>query len=185
MRFGIVFLFTAAAAFSAPALSSVTVIGNSSAQSCFKAADSPARPTVDQLRQCDRALGEEALSRRDLAATHVNRGVILVRMGRMGDAMHDFDAAMAIDPNEPESYLNKGAAMMRTGRPGEALPLFSMALQKNTRRPALAYYGRGVAHEDLGDVQSAYMDYRRASTANPEWNVPREELARFAVRARR
>jgi tetratricopeptide (TPR) repeat protein len=63
----------------------------------------------------------------------------------------------------------------------EALPLFTMALERNPNRPALAHLGRGIASEALGDVQSAYRDYRRAAELEPDSEDARLELARFQV----
>jgi tetratricopeptide (TPR) repeat protein len=158
------------------------VIGNGSAKNCYDAAKSGNHPSRDQMQQCDRALSEEALSPHDAMATHVNRGVLRVRIGKTEEGIRDFDIATAMDPNEPEAYLNKGSALVRSGQAREALPLFTMALDKETRKPAYAYYGRGVAYEALGEIKSAYLDYQRASVADPKWDKPREELTRFTVK---
>jgi tetratricopeptide (TPR) repeat protein len=64
----------------------------------------------------------------------------------------------------------------------EAVRLFDTALAKNTRKPAIAYYARGVAHELNGRLRHAYSDYRKASAADPNWVEPQAELARFTVR---
>ena len=90
-------------------------------------------------------------------------------------------AAIALDPEQPEAYLNKGAALIRRQNPQEALQLFTVALERNTSRPAIAHYGRAVANEALGNVAAAYRDYRRASELAPDWAEPRTELARFRV----
>jgi tetratricopeptide (TPR) repeat protein len=169
------------AASALPALGAVTVIGSSSARLCYEAADSTLQPTFQDLRQCDQALDEEALTLYDTVATHVNRGILRHRFERTAEAIADFDRAIRLDPEQPEAYLNKGALLIRLNNPGEALPLFTMALNHNTSRPALAHYGRGVANEALGNVRAAYSDYRRASELDPEWEQPRAELQRFRV----
>lgn len=179
-----IFLVTAAAAVllgAAPAAAAITVLGSSAARLCFEAADMKARPNRDTLARCDEALNEEALDSRDTVATHVNRGILRSRLGDVQGAISDFDTASSIDPNEPEAYLNKGMMLMRQSSASAALPLFTKAIEKKTRRPALAYFGRGVAHEDLGNVRSAYFDYRAATQADPKWKEPRLELARFQV----
>ena len=87
------------------------------------------------------------------------------------------------DPDEPESYLNKGMATLRLPNGwDEAVPLFDTAIAKETRRPAIAYYGRAVANELGGNLRQAYRDYREASRIDPEWQDPQKELARFTVR---
>ncbi len=169
------------AAFSMPALGSVIVIGNSSARLCYEAADSPLMPTVADVRQCDHAFAEEALSQHDRVATHVNRGILRLRRGMVDEAIADFDRAIDLDPQQPEAYLNKGAALIRLNNPSEALGLFTVALEHNTRRPEIAHFGRAIANETLGNIREAYSDYRRASELDPDWQDPRTELARFRV----
>ena len=178
------FLLTSAAliAVAAPAGAAVTVLGSSNARMCYEAADTDAPPIRTSLEACDTALNGEAASTFDIVATHVNRGILRSRLGDLEGAMSDFDAALAIDPNQPEAYLNKGVALIRKDNPDAALPLFTIALEKKTRRPALAYYGRGIAHEELGNIKSAYADYKRAVAEAPNWKEPKRDLARFVVR---
>ena len=169
------------AAIPVPAAASVMVIGNSSARLCYEAAESTITPQMDDLRRCDMALRDEALSSRDMVATYVNRGIVKLRRGNIDQAIADFDSAIDRDPDQPEAYLNKGAALMRLQSAGEARQLFSMALERNTTRPELAHYGRAIANETLGNVRDAYQDYRRASELSPQWQEPLTELARFRV----
>lgn len=169
----------------APAGAAVTVLGSSSARLCYEAAESDLPSSVTEIAECDKALRvDENLTPHEIVATYVNRGILLLRKGEMAAALADFDAAILRDPNEPEAYLNKGAALMRdAANAAAALPLFTAALDHETSKPALAYYGRGLAHELLGDVKSAYFDYKKATEADPAWSKPQEELARFTVRS--
>ena len=164
-----------------PASAAVTVIGTTSARMCYEAAaNGPA--ALDNVAVCDRALNEEALNNYETVATYVNRGILKMKTGWSEAAIADFDAAIARDPNQAEAYLNKGVALSKneTGW-AQALPMFSLAIEKNTNKPALAYFGRGVAHEMAGDVRSAYYDYKQASTLDPKWDRPAQELTRFSV----
>lgn len=160
----------------------VTVIGSSMARSCYEAADAKRVLLTNDLETCDRALSEEALSEADAVATLVNRGILLARRGDTQAALADFDAATARDPSQPEPYFNKAAVLLRAGSADRALPLFSAAIDRKTRFLAGAYFGRAAAQEDLGNVKAAYLDYRRASQADPKWAEPKAELARFSVR---
>lgn len=178
------FLFAAAALLVAsPAVGAVTVLGNSSARLCYEAAESRSNPNPTTIRTCDQAMRDEALSDYDRVATLVNRGILKARLGHVEEAIVDYDAALNRDPNEAEAYLNKGFALLHLSDAApQARPMFDSALQKKTRRPELAYYGRAVANELSGQVRAAYEDYRQASLLDPSWKDPKADLARFSVK---
>ena len=177
------FLLAAAGLIAAtPAAGAVTALGNSYARSCFEAAEARGVSGLGDLRACDQALQVEGLSQNDLVATFVNRGILKARLGRVDEAIRDYDSALAHDPDQAEAYLNKGFALLHLPEAEQqAKPMFDSAIAKKTRRPALAYYGRAVAHELTGEVGAAYADYRMASRIDPKWRDPKVELARFKV----
>ncbi|SMF79117.1 tetratricopeptide repeat protein [Allosphingosinicella indica] len=163
-----------------PASAAVTVVGTTSARMCYEAAESGLY-NAGATAYCDKALSEEALTNYETVATFVNRGILKLKGGVTQAAISDFDAAIARDPNQAEAYLNKGVALSKNDGWAQALPMFSLAIEKNTNKPAVAYFSRGVAHEMTGDVQSAYYDYKQASTIDPQWKRPQAELTRFTV----
>jgi tetratricopeptide (TPR) repeat protein len=177
------FLMPAAATLIAfPAAAAVTTVGGSFARTCFEAADVPGQASAAALAACDMALNQEAIPSQDIVATYVNRGVLRMRRGDLAGAVADFDEAIRRDPDQAEAYLNKGAALIRVpGKADAAVTLFSAAIEKKTKRPAHAFLGRGIAYEELGNLKSAWADYRSASVAAPRWDQPRLELARFKV----
>ena len=167
-----------------PAPAGVTVLGSTAARACYEAAESGS-PGGEGLDRCDEALLRESLTDHDTTATYVNRGILKLRLGRLDEAITDFDRAIARDPGEADAYVNKGMAILKRDRAWrEALALFDEGLRKRTRRPAIAYFGRAVANELGGNVKQAYFDYRQASQLEPKWRDPRTELARFTVRER-
>lgn len=159
----------------------MTVIGNSTARACYETAAGGRQPTDDNLESCDAALSAATASAHDLIATRVNRGIVKARRGDDGGALNDFDAALKLNPDQPEALLNKAITIVRRGRGGDAIALFTRALELRTARPELAHYGRAIAHEQSGQVAAAYRDYRRASELKPAWQDPRDELRRFRV----
>src|SRR5688500_12996311 len=93
------------------ASAAVDVIGGGLGKDCFVAARDGVftRSTVET---CNAALASDDLSRRDRAATHVNRGVLLLRRGENESALADFDAAIAAMPNLAEAHVDRGAALV-------------------------------------------------------------------------
>lgn len=161
--------------------SAIQVAGNSAAQACYAAAAQRSDSRTD-LRPCDFALDAEMLNSYDRVATFVNRGIIHFHRGNYDRALTDFDRALGLDAENPEAMLNKAITLMRRDERGDhALPLFTRALDLGTDQPAVAHYGRGLAHQLTGDLTSAYMDILTASELAPEWEAPRNDLSNFIV----
>jgi tetratricopeptide (TPR) repeat protein len=163
----------------ASATASVVTIGNPLALDCYDFAEQRVqRP--DALATCTRAL-QEPLDLEDRAATLVNRGVIRMIHGDLGGAEADLDAAITLQPKLSDAWLNKGFLRLRSGDGSAALPLVEKAMQLRARRPALAYFARGIAHEQAGNVRAAYDDLSRARELEPGWSMPQQALARYQV----
>jgi len=166
---------------SAAASQSIT-IGSGAAEACYEAARER-RTSQTALDECDQAISG-VLSSPDLVATHVNRGILHALKKDYSKALSDYDRAIKLDPDEPEAFLNKGLLLLRLeSRDAEALRLLNLALAYKTRMPALAYFARGIAHEELGQTAAAYRDYRQAAALSPKWDLPIRELRRFRKKA--
>ena len=178
-------LAVSTAAFTAalPASAGIMTIGGSYADGCFRAAEQH-QATLESLNTCDRAFSEEALTSDDELATHVNRGILLMLRDDYQRAYSDFTKAMAMGPARSEPYMNLAILQLRNGKSAEAVPLFSKAIELGTEMPEVAYYGRALAHEDVGNVKAAYADLRQATSLKPKWDAPAKDLARYQVRRR-
>ena len=93
----------------------------------------------------------------------------------------DFDEALAINASLSDAWLNKGFLRIREGKGQEALPLVQKGIDNGARRQALAYFARGVAYEQAGDLRSAYNDLVKARQMEPKWALPKEWLAHYQV----
>ena len=127
---------------------------------------------------------EEPLETDDRAATFVNRGILYKRRGQHAEAEADFDRALQLMPTLADAWLNKGFLHLAQGRGRTALPLIEKSLELRTRRPALALFARGIAHEQTGNLKAAYADLSRARQLEPAWDAPAEALERYRVRER-
>ena len=78
--------------------------------------------------------------------------------------------------------IGGGAAYVGSSRYGEGLVEIDQGLALGVKDPQKAYFNRGIAHENLGDVTAAYRDYTKAAELDPDWDAPKNELTRFTVR---
>lgn len=170
---------------SAPA--QITVFGSGQAQACADAARSVSKGLPSPPRaidSCNGALTYEMLTLHDRAGTFINRGILLMARPDYAASKQDFDAAIALMPEIGEAYTNRGAALVGLGRYAEAIVEIDKGLALNSGEPEKAYYNRALADEGLDDLTNAYRDYLRASQLKPDWQPPRDQLARFTVVAR-
>jgi tetratricopeptide (TPR) repeat protein len=165
----------------ASASPSMMTIGGSFAEGCFEAAKHH-NASTDTLRTCDTALAAEPLTPKDTLATHVNRGILRMIRKDYPGAEADFVAATAMNADRSEPWLNLATLRLKQGKSAEALPLFTKAIELGMQEPEIAYYGRGLAYESVGNLKAAYADLRRAAELRPTWSGPARELARYQVR---
>lgn len=166
---------------SPPAAASVYSFGSSFARSCYLAADLRLA-TIATIGECTAALQVQPLSDNDRLASHVNRGILHMVSRNHAAARADFEKALAINPNHPEAWLNLGILHYNRADSARALGMFERAIELGAQDQALAYFGRGLAHEDRGDVRAAYADLIEAQRLRPDWVLPGRELARYEVR---
>lgn len=163
-----------------PAVAQVQTVGGSAAQSCYHSALEK-RHDPEAISECTAALEGAAMTGTDRAGTLVNRGILYMLAGEEGLALRDYDQAIALDPQQAEAWLNKGVTMINTGKGSTAVDLADRSLELRTRKPALAYYVRGLGHEEQGQAVAAYDDLRRAAALDPKWNEPSEQLKRYHI----
>jgi len=175
------FLAAAAIFAASSASASVLTVGGSFAEGCYRFAESRVG-TQEAVSTCDRAFTEQALTSEDQFATYVNRGIVKMHRREFSGAQADFDKAGALNPKRGEPWLNMGVLQFKQGNSRAAIALFDKALELGTGEPEIAYFGRGLAHEDVGDLKSAYADLRRAAELRPNWSQPAQELVRYQVR---
>lgn len=157
------------------------VFGRAAMERCFQLAQGKERSPA-AIDTCTVALDTFNMTSDERAGTLVNRGIIRMLAKQPVNANLDFDAALEIDPNLAEAWLNKGVNDFRIGDSASALRYADRALALHTNRPAVAYYVRGLANEDTGNLRAAYNDLQSARRIEPQWQEPSAQLARYQVR---
>lgn len=175
---GIVLALTGAT----PAFGAVTVFGGGIARDCYEAVEFETLPNLDAVNLCTLALEQEQLTRRNRAATFVNRGILYMRRGDNGNALEDYERSLQLLPDLLEAKVNLGAALYGLQRYDEAMTALNDGVgAENRDARATAYYNRALVHERRGDVQAAYDDFRQALAIVPEFEQAAKQLTRFTV----
>ncbi len=136
---------------------------------------------MDPIQYCTMIIDQGTLVGQALLGAHVNRGVLLFAEGAHERALADFDAAVLVNEASPEAQVDRGFTLIAMKRWAESIPALTRGIELGATKMAEAYYHRGVAYEETGDIRKAYYDYRKAAELNPEWEEPRVQLSRFQV----
>jgi len=177
-------LLAAALLAAQPAGAAFTVFGNGLAQLCSETAknlEHGIAPPPRAIEDCTTAIEYENLRSRDLAGTHINRGILYMSRANYAAAKRDFDTALAIAPTVGEAYVDRGAALVGLRSFNDAIADIDHGLALGSEEPEKAYFNRGLANEGLDNIPAAYRDYARAAELKPGWGPPLNELSRFTV----
>ncbi len=170
--------------FSAGAAQAQLVVqGKGDAVLCYEYSARGNMGSRSAIETCSNALTQQSLSKNDLAATHVNRGILLMRKGDQNPAAEDFQSAIDIKPELTEAYVNYGASLIRQGKFEEALAKLNIALKDtmSTTRPE-ALYNRAIILDRRKDYKAAYYDLKEALTLRPDWAPALDLIDRYEVR---
>lgn len=155
------------------------VVGSSDATLCYERARSRSS-SEEALAVCDAAMSG-ALSSRNRTATYVNRSIVHAQRGELSEALADLEQAAERRPELPAIYVNFGDVYMRLSRWDQAEDAFTRAIDLGLAQRHIAYYGRGIAREEMDDLEGAFADYTAARDYAPTWDLPQQELDRFRV----
>jgi tetratricopeptide (TPR) repeat protein len=162
----------------------VTVVGDTSAARCSEAALS-GRADEESVRFCNEAIDQGSLTRRNLLATYINRGDILMNRRDYAAARADFERAIEVDPAVGDAWVDRGAIAIIEHRFADGIADTTKGLELGgVEDPAKAYFNRAVAYEAIDDEKAAYFDYQQALALKPDWEAPKHELLRFTVTRR-
>ncbi|MES2254518.1 MAG: tetratricopeptide repeat protein [Pseudomonadota bacterium] len=165
---------------SAPAHALVTVVGAGMAHDCFVAAKAGTDPR-GAIAICSLALAEETLSIRARAGTYVNRAVMKSALGRVDDALADYNSGLSLDPELGDGYVDRGAALITLKRYDEALVDINKGIGLGQTYDQVGYYNRGVAEFFLGRTTESYYDFKKALEIAPEFTQASDQLKNFLV----
>jgi tetratricopeptide (TPR) repeat protein len=100
---------------------------------------------------------------------YINLGVTLYQMGRLDEALQEYDAALAIAPDDAALHHNRGAMYVQQALQSQppdrellekGLSAFQRALELDSQLPQ-AYFSMGVVYDIQGKRQEALEMFRR------------------------
>lgn len=117
------------------------------------------------ISQYSKAIGAEGLEPEVLANALLNRALAFQQKGQNAEAIADYTSALDLDAMAPTlratALYNRGLSQQKLGDISKAVEDFTGALLLNPEF-AHAYYGRGNALRDSGQLLFALSDYERA-----------------------
>ena len=162
---------------------SMSVIGGGSyARNCFMASTLAIQlnsASREDIEECNQAILHGRLTRKDLLATYVNRGILYGAMEDYQKAFKDYSTAIELDPETGEVYVNLGNLYLLSRKYDVAIRQYTTAIELNLTKNHIAHFNRAMAYENNKDFDSAAADYRRAIELSPEWALPQLRLERL------
>jgi len=147
-------------------LAADTVLGPSDAYLCFE--ESRWGKSIRGISYCDRAIADnESLSKRDLAATYSNRGIIYSANSIYDLAIRDHNQAIAIRPLLAQAIVNLGNVYFRMGEYEKAVVNYDQALQVTGSAHTTTYLNRGLAQLEMKNYEQAKASFRQAQALSP------------------
>lgn len=170
-------------AFAGTAHAQLVVKGNGDAALCYRYAIMGNKGSNSALETCSNAF-TPLMSRKDEAATHVNRGVLYMRKGDQDSAAKDYEAALAIQPNLAEAHVNYAASLIRLQKYDAAMSSLNKALinPESSIRPE-ALYNRAIIMDRRENYKGAYRDLKAALALRPDWEPAVSMISRYEIQS--
>lgn len=162
---------------------SMSVIGGGSyARNCFMSATLTIQlnsASRENIQECDQAILHGRLTRKDLLATYVNRGILHGAMEDYQKALKDYRTAVELEPETGEVYVNLGNLYLLSQKYDVAIEQYTTAIELTLAKNHIAHFNRAMAYENNKEFANAEADYRRAIELSPEWVLPQLRLERL------
>lgn len=167
----------------ATASAQVVVQGGGAARDCYMSTKAGNPGRIGAIQTCQAALSE-FLPAKDMAATHVNLGVLLMRKGDYAEAQTHYAKAIEMRPNLAEAHINHAASLIYTSDYSSAVASIDKAIELGTNKMPEALYNRAVAYDRLQNYKGAYKDLKQALALRPDWEPALELLSGYQVTSR-
>jgi tetratricopeptide (TPR) repeat protein len=114
------------------------------------------------------ASGDTSASNFNSACPLTWKGMTLVKLGQLRDAVNVYSEALRSDNRYAPAHINRGLAYIALREYAKAVADFDLAI-RSTPKDASLYFKRGVAQGGLGDWRGAVKSYTEALRINPKY----------------
>ena len=115
------------------------------------------------------AIWEDTVAKRPKnGRAHYNLGVVLQQVGRVQDAIGQYEQALRLKPEMVEAHNNLGKALLAVGRVSDAIEQYELALRLKPDS-AETHYDLAVALRQAGEIEDAIGHYKRAVSIDPDY----------------
>jgi tetratricopeptide (TPR) repeat protein len=97
-----------------------------------------------------------------------NRARVLASLGRLDEALADYEVVIREDPNHAEHYLERGNILRRLDRTDEAFADYATAIRLSPPFPEI-YYDRGDLRLATDDIAGALADFSYVLDLDPDF----------------
>ena len=153
---------------------SKTSFGSANATLCFVASGNPS--SLSDARACTEAIRHDKLSKRDLAATYTNRGIILAAGGNLLQALEDHNQAAQLKADLSKIYINRGTVLHRLKEYKRALINYQKALELGEVPIDIVQYNRALTLQKMEKNTEALIALKIALSHNPSSFKVREKI---------
>jgi tetratricopeptide (TPR) repeat protein len=112
------------------------------------------------------------------SVAYYNRGSAYYFKGLLDQSLVDFNKAIALKSDDPNTYLGRGAVYLKKELYDQAIADFTKTIALQPDR-ANAYNIRGLTYERKSERDKAISDYRAALKLNPNDKGSKEGLERL------
>ena len=169
--------------FSLPAQAQIKIVlgGDSLERTCYEKALYGNTGTKRAIDICNDAV-ENFTTHKNRPANHINRGVLLMRSGKLEAARRDYEKAIELNPDLRDAYVNYGALLIQMQDYDAALTALNKAVEgEHTKHLHEALYNRAIAYDRQDRFREAYLDLKRALELRPEWDDAKRAISRYSV----
>lgn len=136
----------------------------------------PRDPADGELLRRDFALKKQPRQDARTARLHYNTGTRLRREGRLEEAVAEYEEALALNPDHPQSHNNLGVTLASLGRRDEAISHYRDAVRLEPDY-AEAHFNLAEALQATRQVEEAVASYRRSLALEPGQALAHYNLA--------